>query len=169
MSLFCYSIIYIPVAAALSRPQTTVMVLHFGTIRGSVQLFYRHMLILLCVTHDRLSLSSQPNPPFLALSATPKLQISPSWDWHCKPPAPCWRNYLCITLNLSINKRFCSQSVPKIPELQRKLFILRFVLFSSHINICWKWCRDCFHPQLSWREKQEQHTCRTSGTCAWWK
>lgn len=124
-------------AALLSRPQTNLMAPHFNTIWGSVQLFQLHMLILLGVTHDpssrRLFFFFSPllipNPPFLALSATPKLQISPSWDWHRKPPAPCWRNYLCITLNLSINKRFFSPSVPKIPVLQRKWFILSFVLF----------------------------------------
>lgn len=42
-----------------------------------------------CHTPLPLPLSPRPYPPFLALSATPTLQISPSWDCQRKPLAPC--------------------------------------------------------------------------------
>lgn len=110
------------------------------TICRSIWLFQLQMVILLSVTSDHSSCLPRPpmpNPPFLAFSATPKLQISLSWDWHRKPPAPCWRNYLCITLNPPINKRYFSQSAPEIPGLRRKRFIFIFSCAGRDWGLLW--------------------------------
>ena len=104
------------------------------------------MVILFSVTHHHgsdLFFSQCQSRHFWPSVPHLNSKSAPAGIGTAEPPTPCWRNYLCLTPNLSINKRWRLQSIPEILQLWRKAVYPRFFFFVSFymlggmLGLCW--------------------------------